>query len=194
MAAAICDEARAMYDATYEGMRAAAADVPGRHRVVTTRDDDAEDDDDERIESSLVLVRVPRDVRLADVDGLVMTTTTTRGGRRDDAATTSEYRLGDFGRTIARAYDVADASDGDENNASLLTASSVGIARELTLTRRLEASDDGFEARGDDDENDASPSAAKEKKAKKEKKEKKEKKRESSTEKSAAAKRARAAR
>jgi hypothetical protein len=185
--------ARAMYDATYEGIRAAAADVPGRHRVVTTRDDDAEDDDDERIESSLVLVRVPRDVRLADVDGLVMTTTTTRGGRRDDAATTSEYRLGDFGRTIARAYDVADASDGDENNASLLTASSVGIARELTLTRRLEASDDGFEARGDDDENDASPSAAKEKKAKKEKKEKKEKKRESSTEKSAA-KRARAAR
>uniref|UniRef100_A0A7R9XPW6 Uncharacterized protein n=1 Tax=Ostreococcus sp. 'lucimarinus' TaxID=242159 RepID=A0A7R9XPW6_9CHLO len=175
-----------MYDATYEGIRAAAADVPGRHRVVTTRDDDAEDDD-ERIESSLVLVRVPRDVRLADVDGLVMTTTTTRGGRRDDAATTSEYRLGDFGRTIARAYDVADASDGDENNASLLTASSVGIARELTLTRRLEASDDGFEARGEDDENDASPSAAKEKK------EKKEKKRESSTEKSAA-KRARAAR
>ena len=105
--------------------------------------------------------------------------------RTGDAATTSEYRLGDFGRTIARAYDVADASDGDENNASLLTASSVGIARELTLTRRLEASDDGFEARGDDDENDASPSAAKEKKAKKAKKEKKEKKRESSTEKSA---------
>ena len=141
--------ARAMYDATYERVRAAAADVPMGHRVATTtRRDDALDDDALDVESTLVLVRVARDVRLADVDGAVMTTTTASARRRDDAATTREYRLGDFGGTIARAYDVASASG--EDDASLLTASSAAIARELTLTRRFETSDDDDDAREDE--------------------------------------------
>ena len=177
--------ARAMYDATYERVRAAAADVPMGHRVATTtRRDDALDDDALDVESTLVLVRVARDVRLADVDGAVMTTTTASARRRDDAATTREYRLGDFGGTIARAYDVASASG--EDDASLLTASSATIARELTLTRRFETSDDDDDAREDDDEDedededDASPEGEQRaKRAKKAKKAKKEKRRES---------------
>ena len=173
--------ARAMYDATYERVRAAAADVPMGHRVATTtRRDDALDDDALDVESTLVLVRVARDVRLADVDGAVMTTTTASARRRDDAATTREYRLGDFGGTIARAYDVASASG--EDDASLLTASSAAIARELTLTRRFETSDDDDDAREDedDDEDDASPEGEQRaKRAKRAKKAKKEKRRES---------------
>ena len=171
--------ARAMYDATYERVRAAAADVPMGHRVATTtRRDDALDDDALDVESTLVLVRVARDVRLADVDGAVMTTTTASARRRDDAATTREYRLGDFGGTIARAYDVASASG--EDDASLLTASSAAIARELTLTRRFETSDDDDDAREDEDEDDASPEGEQSaKRAKTAKKAKKAKRRES---------------